>query len=162
MDNENEVVSATNETEGELEIVLDDTVSKDQYNQVFARAKRAEEEKKALKAQLEEAKKASIKTEVVKEDKPSYGANFEEALELRFQGYSKEAVDFILKNGGLKSLDNPYVKAAVQSIKEQEKAEKSIPTNDSGKSDIEKKYTHEQLMNMSAAELEKILPKSNR
>lgn len=162
MDNENEVIDSTiTETDGELEIVLDDVdvetlkaeiAKKDAaLKQVLARAKAAEAKAKEVKPIVKE-----------KEDKPSYGANFDDALELRLSGYTKEAVDFILKNGGIKSLDNPYVKAAVQSIKEQETAERSIPTNDSGKSDIEKKYTNEQLQNMSAEELEKILPKSNR
>jgi hypothetical protein len=163
MENETQVGSAINEQDGELEIVLDDTVSKEQYNQVFARAKKAEAEKKALAeklASLEKKPTEKVELKETKEEKPSYGSvSFEEALELRLQGYDKDAVEFIMKNGGLKSLDNPYVKVAVQSIKEQKKAENAISTDDTSKSDIEKKYTNEQLKNMSTEELLKILPK---
>jgi hypothetical protein len=162
MDNEKQVDPAINESEGELEIVLDDNGAED------VEALKAEIAKKneALKQVLARAKAAEAKAKekpvVIEEKKETYGANFDDALELRFQGYSKDAVDFILKNGGLKSLDNPYVKSAVQAMKEQEKAEKSVPSDTSNKSDVEKKYTNEQLQNMSAAELLKILPKSNR
>ena len=55
MDNETRVASTTTEGDGELEIVLDDTVSKEQYNQVFARAKKAEAELKELKKTPAEA-----------------------------------------------------------------------------------------------------------
>jgi len=167
MDNNEQVNdSTTTETqEQELDLTLDGIedadvlkakiAEKDTFaKQAIARAKKAEAEIKELKA------KATTKPQEVR---TSNGADFEDALELRLQGYSKESVDFILRNGGVKSLEtNPYVKAAVESIREQERAEKSLPNKDSGKSDIEKKFTDEQLRNMSTAELLKVLQKSNR
>lgn len=161
MDNEKQVDPAINGSEGELEIVLDETEDVEALKAEIAKKNEALKQVLA-RAKAAEAKAKEKPVEKVEEKKETYGANFEDALELRFQGYSKDAVDFILKNGGLKSLDNPYVKSAVQAMKEQEKAEKSVPSDTSNKSDVEKKYTDEQLRNMSAAELLKILPKSNR
>jgi len=166
MDNNKEVKTSTTTDDTELEIeVVSDTeedveilkaaiAKKDEtIRQVLARAKAAEAKAKETKPVQE-----STKVET-KEIKNNEGANFDDMLELRLQGHTKEAVDFIMKNGGIKSLDNPYVKKAVEAISEQSKAESSIKTVDSNKSEIEQKYTTEQINNMSAEELYKILPK---
>ncbi len=162
MENDKEVKTSATIEDKELEIevipdsedaeVLKAAIAKkdETIRQVLARAKAAE-------AKVKESKPAqeTVKTE----EKLINGANFDDALELRLQGHSKEAVDFIMKNGGIKSLDNPYVKAAVSAISEQSKAESSVKTKDTTKSEIEQKYTQEQINNMSANELYKILPK---
>lgn len=171
MDNNNEVndstIIETSEQDTELELVdIEDVealkakvLEKDKFGRMQnSRARKAEEEAKALKAKLASLEKPQTRTEPT--DKVDSKV-FDDALELRLQGYSKKAVDFILRNGGVESLkEDPYVKAAVESISTQEKAEKATATTiDSNKSDIEKKYTEEQLRNMSRDELLKILPK---
>lgn len=45
-------------------------------------------------------------------------------------------------------------------MREKAKAESAVVDVDSTKSDIEKKYTEDQLRNMPLEELEKLLPKS--
>ena len=167
MDNEKEVKdSATNETQDqELEISLDATdgdavdskevVDKQKFDQVFARMKKAEEAVKSLKTKSQEVK---VETPATQVDKKGY--DLDEVTDLRLDGYSKEEVKFIMNNGGRKSLEDPFVKVAIEKNREQRKAEQAIPEMESGKSEVERKYTQEQLSKMSADELYKILPKS--
>lgn len=95
--------------------------------------------------------------------KEAYSIN-DEVVDLRLDGYSKTEVEFILRNGGRKELDdkNSFVAIALNTKREQERAEKeaSKVTDTSGMTEVERKYTTEQLKNMTAAELEKILPRA--
>lgn len=153
---ENDLVIELEPNIEDVEVLKAEVAKKNEaLKQVLARAKSAE-------AKLKEVKTPVETTPVVPAKEVNKGADFDDMLELRLQGHSKEAVDFIMKNGGVKSLDNPFVKLAVSAIKEQSMAEKSVKVPDSSKSEIEQKYTQEQLNNMSADELYKILPKSNR
>lgn len=150
--------------EQELEINLDAEVSdvdtlqaelakkSDAIRQLTARAKAAED---LVKKSRETSKQA---TPTVTET-PSRDVQLDEITDLRLDGYTREEVAFIMKNGGRKSLEeNTFVKVAIEKIREQKKAEQAIPDDTSGKSDIERKYTPEQLKNMSSADLKKILP----
>jgi hypothetical protein len=170
MDNENEVnASATNDTqEQELEINLDtdggdtsdsvEMVKKEKFDQVFARMKKAEEEAKRLKASVK-SQEATAKVDHAVDKK---GYDLDEVTDLRLDGYSKDEVKFIMNNGGRKALEeNTFVKVAIEKIREQKKAEQAIPAEETGKSEIERKYTQEQLSKMSSDELYKILPKSS-
>ena len=86
----------------------------------------------------------------------------DEAVELRLDGYSKEEVSFILKNGGRKALEesDSYVAHAINAKREQLKAEEqaSKAKDTSQMVGTTKKYTHAQLSKMTKEELEKILP----
>jgi hypothetical protein len=85
-----------------------------------------------------------------------------EVAEMIQQGYTKADAEFIQKNGGREALKDPnsYVSVALKTLQEQRRAEAaSSETNtSSGMTDIERKYTPEQLKNMTAEELAKILP----
>jgi hypothetical protein len=163
MDNEKEVVQPQVEQEQELEINLDTPeesvdVLKEQLakkdaaiKQIHARAKAAEEE-------LKRRKTTETPAPTTTPDKKGY--DLDEVTDLRLDGYSKEEVKFIMNNGGRKSLEDPFVKVAIEKNREQRKAEQAIPEMESGKSEVERKYTQEQLSKMSADELYKILPKS--
>lgn len=126
--------------------------------QLTARAKRAEAD---LKAEREKSIRAEVKPEptISKE----YSLN-DEVVDLRLDGYSKADVEFIMKNGGRKALEDKtsYTAIAINARKEQTRAEaeanKVVDT--SGMSEVERKYTPEMMANMSAAELKKILPKA--
>ncbi len=111
----------------------------------------------------------------VKKAKPTATQNFnnpapktfgieDEVLDLRLEGYSKTDVEFIMRNGGRKSLEdkNSLTYIAIQNKKEQERAENaaSKTVDTSSMSEVERKYTPEQLKNMSAKELEAILPRA--
>lgn len=118
-------------------------------SQITARAKRAEEEAREYKSKAP--------TDAKPED--PYKSKFED-LELKVEGFSDEEVAFLKPLGGREAMKSPHVKAAIETIRAQKKAEANIPEGDSGKSDIERKYTQEQLRGMSAEELYKILPKA--
>lgn len=62
-------------------------------------------------------------------------------MELKVEGYDDDAVDFILKNGGKKALENPYVTAAIAEMKVKKAAETAAISQDSSKSQIEKRFT---------------------
>lgn len=83
-------------------------------------------------------------------------------LEMKIDGYSDEAIDFALANGGKESLNNPYVKAAIDAIQEQKRAEQATISGEGSKSDIERKFSPEEIDAMSAEEMYKILPKSGK
>jgi hypothetical protein len=165
MDENPSVAPATNEgQEQELEINLDapeesvealkEKLAKEQEarRQLTARAKAAEEALKKVKPSTPAPTPEPV-------DKKGY--DLDEVTDLRLDGYSKDEVKFIMNNGGRKALeDNTFVKVAIEKIREQKKAEQAIPAEETGKSEIERKYTQEQLRNMSADELYKILPKA--
>lgn len=125
---------------------------KEQNKKLFERAKKAE-------AKLKESKSAPNITNEPK----TYGIE-DEVLDLRLEGYSKQDVEFIMRNGGRKSLEdkNSLTYLAIQQKKEQERAERaaSQTVDSSSVSEVERKYTTEQLNNMSVSDLEKILPRA--
>ncbi len=88
----------------------------------------------------------------------------DEVVDLRLEGYSKQEVEWIMKNGGRKELENPnsYTSIAIRAQREQHKAEGAASQTNStaGLSEIERKYTPEQLATMPLKELEAILPKA--
>lgn len=127
---------------------------KELNKRLYERAKKAEADKKALSEQL----KAKPQEEITRNE---YTLN-DEVVDLRLDGYTKQDVDFIMKNGGRKVLEdkNSYVSIAINARKEQARAEaeasKGVDT--SGQSEFERKYTPEMLKNMTKEELAKILP----
>lgn len=104
-----------------------------------------------------------INKETVDPKPKTYGIE-DEVLDLRLDGYTKPEVEFIMKNGGRQALEDKtsYVAIALNTKREQEAAEHaaSETTSGAGLSEIERKYTPEQLANMSIEELEKILPRA--
>lgn len=83
-----------------------------------------------------------------------------ERLELKTEGFTDEEIEFIKPYGGKKALDNPYIKTALETMREKHKAENAVVDVDTNKSDIEKKFTEDQLRNLPLDELEKLLPKA--
>jgi hypothetical protein len=128
---------------------------KELNKKLFERAKKAEADKKALAEQLKTAKPQENIT------RNEYTLN-DEVVDLRLDGYTKQDVEFIMKNGGRKALEdkNSYTAIAINARKAQAKAEaeanKVVDT--SGQSEFERKYTPEMLKNMTKEELKKILP----
>lgn len=81
-------------------------------------------------------------------------------------GYTEAEIDLIMHNGGAKILEdkaNPLV-LGLQAAKEQRGAEDAASrVNDSsGLSDIERKYTEQDMRNMKKEDLEKLLPHVNK
>lgn len=78
-----------------------------------------------------------------------------ERQDLRLDGYSIEEVDYLMKNGGKEAVKDKFVMAAIQKLREQDKAEKAVVSSKASGSNMLKGLTEEQIQNMSAAELEK-------
>ncbi len=132
--------------------------------QLTARAIKAEETaKKEREARIRAEESAKPITETqTSQEKPTIN---DEIVDLRLDGYSKKEVEWIMTNGGRKSLDDPnsLVSIAIKAQREQTKAEAAASAvgDTSGLSEFERKYTPEQLRNMSVSDLEKILPHVN-
>lgn len=140
--------------EEKKEITLEDYFELEKKNkQLFARLKKAEQDKK------------TESTEVLKSNTPSTETHdtdyWKEMMELRISGYSEKEAQYLMKNGGKKAVEDEFVMAAINAKREEQKATNAaVDTGSSAKSDVEKKYTQEQLSAMSVEELEKILPKA--
>lgn len=160
MDNDNQVGTPQGTQEQEIEITLDGTEDVDALKAKLLEAENAKKQILARAKAAEAKLKSSTKTEV---EKPAPAPAMDEVMDLRFDGYDRNEVAFIMKNGGRSALEkDPFVKKAVELMREQRKAEQGVPSNDTSKSEVEKKYTQEQLRNMPVEELLKVLPHSNR
>lgn len=166
-DESQQVVGATNpDEELELDLELDgtedtdalkDALAKEQEakRQILARAKKAEGELKELK---------TPKAPAVSQDtaKPNTEDEIWSIAEMIREGYDRQDVDFIRKNGGKDALNDPnsYVAIALRHKMEQKRAEAAASQTSfaTGASEVERKYTPEQLEKMSSKELAKILP----
>jgi hypothetical protein len=166
MENENDVtLDTSNETEVAPVVATEDVEAlKEQNKKLFARAKTAEgfvlrdghwvkKEKPAEQTVINNnASTAPSAMDILRDD----------AFKLYREGYDEKEIDAIMKNGGRKILedkDNP-VTLGILARKEQRGAEDagSRINSNSQMSEVERKYTPEQLQNMTAAELSKILP----
>ncbi|NBW09213.1 MAG: hypothetical protein EBR82_14435 [Caulobacteraceae bacterium] len=157
MQDENNVnLDTSNETATDTEIILDDGTSSDDIEVLREQNKKLFERAKKAEAKLKTSKPAENIT------KPNTYGIEDEVLDLRLEGFSKSEVEFIMKNGGRKALEdkNSLTAIAIQQKKEQDRAERaaSQAVDNSSMSEVERKFTTEQLRNMSASDLEKLLP----
>lgn len=162
MDNETELQDspelAGTETDQISEPTLEDYQKLAQKNKaLFARAKKAELRAKEIEESIR-AKEPQAPKEPAGLD-PAVTERLDR-MDLRTEGYSAEEVDFLMKMGGKKALEDKRVKAGIEALRQQAKAEAATVDTDTAKSEIEKKFTHDQLKGMSSSELEKILPKA--
>lgn len=121
--------------------------------QLYARLKKEEAEKKSLKAELDALKgnKESQLTNMPDNE-------WRERMELIARGFNDDAdLDFIMKMGGKKALEDSYVKMALDKKQEEKKATESVSMNVSSKSAIERKYSPQEIQAMSASDMEKVL-----
>ena len=158
MDNETEVDTANVFDEVAIEEATEDVET------LKARLALVEEERdrerNAKNAILARAKAAEAKNKTVINE-PS--KRNEQILDLRLDGLSAEEAAFVVANGGKKALEdkNSLVSIALQARRDQRLSEQAASQTAQGSSqlsEIERKFTPEQLKNMSAKELEKILP----
>lgn len=152
---ENEIVieETPNHAEAETETAEDKLARLEETNKkLFERAKKAEAEAKASKG-----------TKEVSAPKPSDILKADE-FKLYRQGYSESEIDLIMHNGGMKAIEDEKSPLALglKVAKQQRIAEDaaSHTSEASGLSDIERKYTEQDMRNMSKEELEKLLPKT--
>jgi hypothetical protein len=146
------------EQELDLELELDGTEDVETLKGQLAKK---DEIIRQQNARLKQAKEKPQQTQII--TKPSEIED--ERLELRLQGYSKDDVNFIMNNGGAKVLEDntSLVAIALNTKKEQKRAEEAASQTEQSStlSEIERKYTEEQMRNMSVEELGKLLPHVN-
>lgn len=143
-------VPATNPTKEDYEAVVA------RNRKLFARAKKAESKKR------ETTETVTPSTTTAPAAAPTEDAAWRERMELKTEGYNDEEIAFIQQSGGRKALENAHVKAAIESMRSQKKAETAAVDTTAGKSEIEKQYTDAQLREMPTKDLEKILPKAQQ
>lgn len=102
--------------------------------------------------------------EHIKNSDRTYNILEDDVASFLLEGYSKDEVKFILANGGREALQDKdsYVAIAINTKRDQRKAEQAASQTSfgSGMTEVERKFTPEQLKNMSSEELKEILPHS--
>jgi hypothetical protein len=170
MSQDNPVAEATiSDEELELDLTPDGTESEDELKQKLANAEKAKKQilARARKAEteLKAHKDAQIPTAEPVQQSSVTDDTIWKIAEYIQQGYTRQDAEFIQKNGGDEALKDPnsLVSLALKTVREQRAAERAASevNTTSGMTDIERKYTTEQLQNMTAAELEKILPRAD-
>lgn len=160
-DNPNGVVVPAGETAEERAIRFEEANKK-----LFARAKTAEgfvqdASGNWVKKPVVEAKPNIISERTVSDIKPSDILKADE-FKLYRAGYTESEIDLIMHNGGAKVLEdksNPLV-LGLQAAKEQRGAvdAANMVSDSSGASDIERKFSEQDMRNMSKEELAKLIP----
>ncbi len=124
---------------------------------LYKRMKDAEAEAKEAKAKLSEIKPTISDPSVPK----ASDILKQDEFKLYRAGYTEVEIDLIMHNGGMKILEdktNPLVLGLIAS-KEQRGAEDAASrvSDSSGLSDIERKYTEQDMRNMKKEDLEKLI-----
>jgi copper chaperone CopZ len=126
---------------------------------LYERTKKAEAEAKEVKQKLSEVKPVISEQSTI--TKPSDILKADE-FKLYRQGYTESEIDYIMHNGGAKSLEDKKspLYLGLQAAKEQRSAEDAASrvSDSSGLSDIERKYTEQDLRGMKKEDLEKLIP----
>lgn len=144
--------------EQEIELTLDEAeeTTEHQDKDWKAEAKKWRDEAFKLKN-----KKPQIIKEEAKVSSPDLKEEVWTIAEFIREGYDRDDVDFILKNGGRTALKDPnsLVSLALKSKTEQRKAEEAASkTTSGGSGEIIGKVTLQDLSKMSAEEMKKHLP----
>lgn len=134
---------------------------------LYERTKKAEAE--AKEAREAAPVKPAISDVIVSQNQPIQKASDilkADEFKLYRAGYTESEIDLIMHNGGAKLLEdkaNPLV-LGLQAAKEQRGAEDAASrvTDSSGLSDIERKYTEQDMRNMKKEDLEKLIPHVNK
>ena len=135
-----------------------DTSTDERYENQKRRAEKAETEAKELKAKLAELSGTKEPEQPKKEPVNKPDSERLDRMELRQEGFAPEVIDEIMKLGGVKALSNPLIKSAATEMQAKHTAEQAADITDGPQSQTRTKYSTEDLKNMSAAEMEKILP----
>lgn len=139
----NDVTTETESEESTEETVTDWEAEAKKWKAIAGRkAKKAEE---AAQTQTEPSSTNLSSKEV-------------ERLTLKVDGYNDEEISEVMKLGGLKALQNPIVKKAIEAMREERQAENAQVTDGGAASEFSRKYSPQDLRKMSTEELEKILP----
>lgn len=154
-DSTNTGVDITAETNTTEEVDVEKLMESNR--KLFERTKKAEAEAKALR---DASKSKTDISEKQGNTKPSDILKADE-FKLYREGYNESEIDFIMHNGGRKILEDEKspLTLGLRVSREQRKAEEaSGQTSDkTGLSEVERKYTTEQMRNMKPDDLAKLI-----
>lgn len=165
IDSQNDELEIDPVENNQQEDETNDDDSKDEMSpevkQLLARVKKAEAKNKKLREALaDDEEETPQKQNINKETNSSDLDERFERLELKGDGYTKDEIDYIMKNGGQSALEDPYIKKTIDVMRDERQSDDAVP--DAGaKSAVYKKYTHSDIKGMSEAELEKIIPRED-
>ena len=147
----------------ETEIVDDELVEVEDTD-TDDEAEEEVEEEIDWKARAEKAEALIVKNKKAPKPKvvnKSVDSDLREKVErqgLQLEGYAPEVIDKIMELGGAEALSNPILKNSADVLQEQYKAQQAADIKSGPNSTGNTKYSKEDLENMSAEELEKVLP----
>lgn len=147
---ENEVQALENEQEVISQEELSDVATEDSVT--LSKSEYAKMKRQSLAYQATKGTEVKHKAET----SPSGSDDRLKELELKIDGYSKDEIELI-KEFGYEKVSNPIVQKAID-VMRQERKSKEADVEVTNKSAIYKKYTNDDLKNMSVEELRKILP----
>jgi len=127
---EEESVTSSEAEEAEGETPPEDTVSRAEFDKVYARAKKAEDAMKEYREQLAVLKpKPKTETTIPQFDPEE----IESRVDLRLRGYNKEEIDYAnryAKAAGQKLgeiINDPFVQGGIEKVRERAKVEQAKP-----------------------------------
>lgn len=139
----------------------------EQNKKLYARAKKAEgfvQDSSGNWVKKEAPKPQATISEQRESTKPSDILKADE-FKLYRQGYTESEIDFIMHNGGMKALadDKSPLVLGLKVAREQRKAEEAAGKvgDTSGQSEVERKYTAEQMRNMKKEDLANLIGYAN-
>jgi hypothetical protein len=148
---ENEVQALENEQEVISQDELSDVATDDSVT--LSKSEYAKMKRQSLAYQASKGAEVKPRAET---PAPTGSDDKLKELELKIDGYSKDEIELI-KEFGFDKASNPIVQKAID-VMRQERKSKEADVQVSNKSAIYKKYTNDDLKNMSVEELRKILP----
>lgn len=117
-----------------------------------------EEKNKHLYARVSKPKTSSQPLQTKSVDAPPDRL---EEIDLRARGYNDDEISVLQKYGGIAALKDPIIMAGIDNMRAKNAAERAAIVEDTGgASDLERKFTHEQLKDMPLDEMEKLMPKA--
>lgn len=156
----NENIDSQNDAQNETVDTNETTLTVDDYNKLKAEKEALEEANKKLYARVKKSSenKPLVNTHAQQDNSQVNQELARLKLKVDHGITDSEAIDFIMKNGGEEALKNPYIKGTIDTMIQQKKAEQAVVSEESGKSEVDRKYSNEQLKAMPSDELEKVLP----
>jgi hypothetical protein len=149
-----------NESAQEVVVEQEEQTAEETNNVTLSKAEFTKLQRKAIAYDV--TKKQQPKEEIINRSITPRDILRSDEMKLSREGYSEDQIEFIMQNGGRKVLEdkNSLVTLAIQTAREQARAEDAAnrTSGASQLSEVELKFTPEQLANIPTAELEKILP----
>lgn len=148
-----------NESAQEVVVEQEEQTAEDTNSVTLSKAEFTKLQRKAI---AYDVNKKQPKEEIISKSITPRDILQSEEMKLYREGYDEKQIEFIMHNGGRKVLEdkNSPVSVAISALREQAKAEDAANRTQEGSqlSEVERKFTPEQLANMPTAELEKVLP----